>query len=169
MRISLALAAAALLMTHGPVRAQDAHAPTYKVEFAIHDGTGAAARVRRYTLVTTHNTRATFQVGSRVPVATGSSGGIANTQYTYLDIGVNIDCIVGDAKNGGLGMHGKIDMSSIVQHDEKSGNAPNPTVGQTKLEMDTSIELGKPVVVGSVDDPETMRHVQVEAIVTRLN
>lgn len=167
MRISLALAAATLLMIHGPAHAQDTHSTSYKVEFAIHDGSGATAKIRRYTLVTTHNTRATFQVGSRVPVATGS--GVANTQYTYLDIGVNIDCIVGDAKTGGLGMHGKIDMSSIVQHDDKGGNPPNPTVGQTKVEMDTAIELGKPVVVASIDDPETMRHLQVEAIVTRLN
>ena len=68
-------------------------------------------------------------------------------------------------------MHGKIDISSIVQPEPKSesAGAPNPTVGQTKLEMDTAIELGKPMTVATVDDPETMRHVQVDAIVTRLN
>jgi hypothetical protein len=178
MRTSLALAAAALLMAHGPVQAQDSRS-LYKVEFSIHDGTGAAAKVRRYTLVTAANQKATFKVGNRVPVATGAFqpgvGGVGvnplvNTQYTYLDIGVDIDCVVSEL-SGKLGLHGKIDISSIMQHEAASQTAtpPNPTVGQTKLELDTSVEPGKPAVVAAIDDPETMRHFQVEATITRVN
>jgi hypothetical protein len=179
MRLSLALAAAALLMVQWPVHAQDSHGPAvYKVEFDIHDGSGAAGKARHYTLVTSANQKATFKVGSRVPVATGSfepgaGGGVnplVNTQYTYLDVGVNIECTVGDM-NGKLMMHGNIDISTIVQHEgpTASANPPNPTITQTKLVLDTSVDPGKPSVVASIDDPVTMRQFQVQATVTRVN
>src|SRR5215472_8818826 len=74
MRTSLALAAAALLLAQSPAHAQESHQPLYKVQFDIHEGTGPAAKVRRYSLVATANSKSTFNVGSRVPVATGSSG-----------------------------------------------------------------------------------------------
>jgi hypothetical protein len=176
MRTSLALGAAALLlMAHAPVHAQEVRGPAlYKVEFSIREGSGPASKVRRYSLLTTADRKATFKVGNRVPAATGSfqpgSGQTVSTQYTYLDVGVDIECIVGDM-NGKLGLHGNIDISSIMQHPAatQSSNPPNPTVAQTKLQLDTAVEVGKPTIVAAIDDPETMRQFQVEALVTRVN
>jgi hypothetical protein len=37
------------------------------------------------------------------------------------------------------------------------------------LELDTIVELGKPAVVASIDDPLTARKLQVEATITRAN
>jgi hypothetical protein len=45
----------------------------------------------------------------------------------------------------------------------------NPTIRQTKLELDTTLDLGKATVVASIDDPLTARKLQVEATVTRAN
>ena len=183
MRLSLvqqaALAAAAALLAHAPARAQDTRgAAIYKVEFDIHEGSGTAAKIRRYTLVTAGSQKATLKVGSRVPVATGSfqpgTGGtginpLVNTQFTYLDVGVDIECIVADI-NGKLTIHGTIDSSSIVEHEAAHGAPqPNPTVGQTKLVLDTSVEPGKPTTVAAIDDPVTGRQLQVQATVTRVN
>jgi hypothetical protein len=180
MRTSLALAAAALLMLQGSVHAQEPRGPAlYKVEFTIRDGAGAAAKVRRYSLLTAPGEKAVFKVGNRVPTATGSfqpgAGGVGinplvNTQYTYLDVGVNLECTVVEAGPNRLAMRGLIDISSIVQHQAAQGaTPPNPTVAQTRLQLDTSIEPGKPTVVASMDDPETTRQFQVEATVTRVN
>jgi general secretion pathway protein D len=179
MRISLALAASAAMLAHAPAHAQDSRgSAVYKVEFNIHDGNGAAAKIRRYTLVTTANQKATIRVGSRVPTATGSFqpgvGGVGvnplvNTQYTYLDVGVDIECIVADV-NGKMVMHGTIDSSSIVEHEGAHGAPPpNPTLGQTKVTLDTSVEPGKPTTVAAIDDPVTGRQFQVQATVTRVN
>lgn len=179
MRTSLALAAAALLLSHAPVHAQESRGPAiYKVQFDIREGSGAAAKTRQYTMVMAANQKSTFRVGSRVPTATGSFqpgvGGVGinplvNTQYTYLDVGVNIDCTVGDV-NGKLMMHGNIDISSIMEHKAAEGvNPPNPTVGQTKLELDTAVDPGKPTVIASIDDPVTSRQFQVQATITRVN
>jgi hypothetical protein len=178
MRFSLALAAAALLMGQASAQSHDPRNTVYKVEFDIREGAGAAAKTRHYTLLTADSRKAVFRVGSRVPTATGSFqpgiGGaginpMVNTQYTYLDVGVNIDCTVADI-NGRLAMHGNIDISSINEHQGAQGaNPPNPTVGQTKLELDTAMEPGKPTVVGAIDDPVTSREFQVQATVTRVN
>jgi hypothetical protein len=65
-----------------------------------------------------------FKVGNSVPVVTGG------TQFTYIDVGMNIDCMVAE--------------NSPVQ---------NPTISQIKLSLDTSVAAGKPTVVASFDDP----------------
>jgi len=176
MRTCVALIAAALLVPPLAVHAQERKSPgLYKVEFNIHDTTGAAKPGLRYTLLIEANRKAVFKVGDRVPVATGSfqpgsNGGspLVSTQYTYVDVGVNIDCIVSEMDNKVL-MHGSIDLSTVVAHEAaaRGANPPNPTVGQTKLELDTILEPGKPTVVAAIDDPANSRHFQVEATVVK--
>jgi len=178
MRTSVALVATALLLPQLAVHAQDKNGPgLFKVEFNIRDGGDTAAKGgRRFTLLMEPNRKAVFKVGSRVPVATGSfqpgsAGGnpMVNTQYTYVDVVVNIDCLVSEM-NGRLAMHGELDLSSVAERDAASRAAnPNPTVVQTKLVLDTAVELGKPTVVAAIDDPANQRQFQVEATVTRVN
>jgi general secretion pathway protein D len=180
MRAILALMVPALFVCLLPVHGQErkpAGPAVYKVEFNFHEGSDAAAKAgRRYTLLVDDDRKATFRIGSRVPVASGSfmpSGGgspLVNTQYQYLDVGVNIECLVADV-NGRLALHGNLDLSSVVKHDPAPGgtNPPNPTVGQTRLELDTMLEPGKPTIVASIDDPVDSRKLQVEATVTKIN
>jgi hypothetical protein len=176
MRAFLTLAAAAMALPVVPAHAQERGAPTYKVEMNIRDEGGAPNNAtRHYTLLIESNHKATLKAGSRIPVATASmpnNGGLAApaTQYTYIDVGVNIECTVGEI-NGRLVMHGNLDFSNVIQHSggATAVNPPNPTVGQTKLELETSLEPGKPTVIAAFDDPATMRKLQVEATVNRIN
>jgi hypothetical protein len=171
MRTSVALVAGALLLPMA-VHAQEKKDPgIYKVEFNIHDNGPAAKPGLHYTLLVEPNRKAIFKVGNRVPVASGSfqPGGnpLVSTQYTYLDIGIAIECVVSEM-NGKIVMHGSLDLSTVVEHDAGShaSNPPNPTVGQTKLELDTAVDPGKPTVIAAIDDPTNLRHFQVEATVT---
>jgi hypothetical protein len=176
MRALVTLAAAAMAL---PVLApaQEPGTPTYKVEMNIRDEGGAPNNnTRHYTLLIESNHKATLKTGSRIPVATSSfqpnTGALTPpaTQYTYIDVGVNIECTVGEV-NGRLVMHGNLDFSNVIQHTggATAVNPPNPTVGQTKLELETSLEPGKPTVIAAFDDPATMRKLQVEATVNRIN
>jgi len=180
MRTIASLLAATLLAAALPIRAQekkDSGSAVYKVEFNIHDGNDAAAKAgRRYTILIDDLRKGVFQVGDRVPVATGSfqpgAGGntLVNTQFSYFDVGVNIDCMVSDT-NGKIVLRSSLGLSTIVQHPTAagSGSLPNPTVGQTKLDVETTVELGKPAVVASIDDPVNSRKLQVEVTVTKVN
>lgn len=68
------------------------------------------------------------------------------------------------------GDQGSLDMSNVAANESGPiAGVRNPTIKQTKLELDTIVELGKPAVVASIDDPLTARKLQVEATITRAN
>jgi len=172
------LLAAATLAAWLPLHAQTSKeaVPLYKVEINFRDGAESGSLTdRRYTMLVTDSRKAVFKVGSKSPAVTGSiepqtAGSMVNTQFTYLDIGVNIECFVQGAGTRAT-MHGSLDLSNIGP----SEGAPlvsgvrNPTIRQTRLDLETNMELGKPTVVASIDDPITARKLQVEATITRAN
>jgi hypothetical protein len=158
---------------------KDTDSAVFKVEFNIHDGSDAAARVgRRYTILIEANTKGTFRVGTKVPYATGSfqsgAGGavspLVNTQYNYAEVGVNIDCHISDIVNGKLVLHATLDLSTLVPHDKGAAmNPPSPTIAQLRIEINEVLMPGKPTLVASIDDPVTMRKFDVEVTVTSAN
>jgi len=97
-----------------------------------------------------------------VPMATSNTPG--STQFTYIDVGVNIDCTVSE-QDGKVAIHADLDLSSAVNA-EKNINA-NPTISQIKLNIDTTMLPAKPVIVAAFDDPVTSRKFEVEAMVTK--
>ncbi|MGC9969132.1 MAG: hypothetical protein ABSE56_00950 [Bryobacteraceae bacterium] len=182
MRIAAPLIFASLLASTVSLRAQEKKESVtpgvYRVEFNIRDGSEAAAKVgRRYAMLIAANGKGTFRVGNRVPIATGGlqpGGGTEGssklyTQYQYFDIGVNIDCRLREL-NGKVDLNADIDVSTIVEH-EKGAAAipPNPTVASIRLSVGTILDLGKPALVASIDDPVTMRRFDVQATVTKVD
>jgi len=96
-------------------------------------------------------------------MATGSGAG--NTQFTYADVGVNIDCVVGE-QDGKIGLHTDLDLSTAVMQEKNPG--ANPTISQIRVNIDTTLTAGKPAVVASFDDPVTSRKFEVEAAVNKM-
>lgn len=171
MRTSIVYASTLVLATLLPLHAQDRNVTgsgPYKVEFTIHDGTDAAAKAgRHYTLLLDDSYKGTFHVSSRVPVPTGP--GVA-TQFSYMDTGVNIDCTVHDL-GGKMALHGSLDINGFTRQDAGSGavNVPNPTVRQTRLDLEAILDPAKPTVVASIEDPESSRSLRVEVTITKGN
>ena len=178
MRILAALLPAIMLSAAGSAPAQEKKDPAavYRVEFRIRDGSDAAAKnARRYTMLIDTTGRGVFKVGERVPVAKGSfqpatGGGTVNpvTQFTYLDVGVNIEASVRE-QEGKILLNSTLDISTIVEHKQQAGSMvlSNPTVAQIRIAVNAVVLLGKPTLVASVDDPVTQRHFEVEALVTK--
>ena len=171
---SVALLLAALAAPLLPVHAQPSE--VYKVELTIHDATDASAKAgRHYTILVDTGGSGTFKIGSREPTASGSfmpsTGGgnaMVNTQYTYVDTGVNIECRLAPADNSNqptrLQLRADIDISSVSP---PKGPVPNPVIGQLKLNINALVTPGKRTAVASVDDPVTGRKFDVEALVTK--
>jgi hypothetical protein len=146
-----------------PVFAQGPEPVVYKADFLIRDSTDTAAKAaRKYTIVVNRAMKGTFRVGNRVPISTEPG----SKSFQYVDIGVNIECIVQEA-GGKISMHADLDMSTASQGDKNPGG--NPTISQIRVNIDTAISPGKPVVVAAFDDPLTSRKFEVEATVTRVN
>ncbi len=138
--------------------------PVYKVDFNIHDGTDTSAKAgRRYTILIDSSNKGVFKVGNRVPLTTG--GG----QMNYVDVGVNIDCSVQENTSGRVRLHADLDLSTILPVDKNAPAPSNPTISQLKINVNAVVNPGKPTIVASIDDPATMRKVDVELTVTRSN
>jgi hypothetical protein len=144
--------------------AQTARSAVYKVDFTIRDSGDAGAKTgRKYSIMVNDRQKGTFKVGNRIPMATG--GGAGNTQFTYVDVGVNLECFVAE-QEGRIALRSDLDLSTAVMP-EKSP-MPNPTISQIRLNIETTLTPGKPSVVASFDDPVTSRKFEVEATVTRM-
>jgi hypothetical protein len=104
-------------------------------------------------------------VTGRAPSGTGTPAG---TQYSYADIGVNIDCRLREVA-AKIAMSANIELSSVLHTGkDASGIAPNPTIAQTRIEVTTDLEPGKPTVLSTVDDPVTQRKLNIEATATKV-
>ena len=136
----------------------------FKVDFTIRDSADAGGKTgRKYSLLLYGQEKGTFRIGNRVPVVTG--GGSSN-QYTYLDVGVNLDGTLQEIL-GKVAMRADIDLSTAIVNEKLPGAAP--TISQIKLSVNTSVPTAKPTIVASFDYPLTARKFDIEAVINKIN
>jgi general secretion pathway protein D len=106
--------------------------------------------------------KATLKIGSRVPVATGSfqTGGVGvsaaatisplvNTQYQYIDVGVDVDVTPRVHPDGDVSMKLSIEVSSITGT-SNIGGINQPVIGSKKVEHDIRLKDGEVSVLGGL-------------------
>ena len=115
--------------------------------------------------------RGTVKMGEKIPVVTGSYGpnpqaGV-QTQFTYLDVGINIDATVAEDANG-IELTSKVEQSSAAPAPAKLDGVDEPVIRQMVL-MNTSLLLpGKSVTLGSLDIPDSTRHIEIDVMAEQL-
>lgn len=146
----------------------------YRLDFSVHEmENGKIVNSRRYLMNVTAGSSDELKIGSRVPVSSGGPGGL---QYQYLDLGTSIWTMLRD---GGdelqLEVRSEISWSKATQRDTgidtKQEPGPAllpPIVSQIKIDGKTLLVTGKPMIVGSVDDPYSNRQFQLEVTATKL-
>lgn len=112
----------------------------------------------------TDGQKATLKIGERVPVATGSfqagvgvgvtgSAGVVNplvnTQFQYIDVGVNIDVTPRVHPDGDVSMKLTVDVSQIVGT-SSIGGINQPVIGQKKVEHDIRLKEGETSILGGL-------------------
>ena len=108
--------------------------------------------------------KASLKIGDRVPVATGSFqpgiGGVGinplvNTQFQYLDVGVNID--ITPHVHAGREVTLKISMDvSAVTGQQDIGGISQPIIGQRKIEHEIRLKDGEANLLGGImEDQQT--------------
>ncbi len=110
------------------------------------------------------NEKATLKIGDRVPVATGSFGAAAggggvsalvNTQFQYLDVGVNIDITPHIHDDHEVTLKMTLEVSS-VSGTQNIGGISQPVIGQRRIEHETRLQDGEVNLVGGIlEDTET--------------
>ncbi|MGA9670360.1 MAG: hypothetical protein WBQ94_14200 [Terracidiphilus sp.] len=141
---------------------------TYRLTYTITelDGTKRLG-TQHYALTVNPDSRPVkIKLGSRVPVpignaSTSATGAITNTQYQYVDVGLNIEARVREFDSG-VEVFSNVDQSGIGE--EESAMKGNPVIRNSSLENTALLTAGKPTVLGSLDIPGSTRHLDIEVV-----
>lgn len=120
---------------------------------------------QHFAMTVASGERTTLKQGDKVPVATGSydSGkSQAQTQMTYIDVGLNFDVLLDEAVNG-VRLRSKVEQSSVAEQTSGAGSQ-DPVIRQTVLQGTSFLIPGKPLVLGSLDIPGSTRRLDVEVV-----
>jgi hypothetical protein len=180
--IALALALGAFLCASQPfLRAQDAKPETkqetnpagphpataYRLEIAINEfADGKKVNTRRYTINTMSFSNMNggspqqLRIGSRVPVQNEEG------KFTYLDVGTYILAGI-QSWSTPMALHLSADITSLASPEE-STHGGHPLLRQMRIEGTVPMITDKPIVVGTVDDPNSNREFQLEVTVVKL-
>jgi len=102
--------------------------------------------------------KATLKIGDRVPVATGSFqpgiGGVGinplvNTQFQYLDVGVNIDITPRVHAGREISLKLSMDVSDVDSY-VSIGGISQPVIGQRKIENEIRLKDGEVSLLGGM-------------------
>ncbi|MGA9642133.1 MAG: cohesin domain-containing protein [Terriglobales bacterium] len=102
--------------------------------------------------------KATLKIGERVPVATGSFqpgiGGVGinplvNTQFQYLDVGVNIDITPRVHAGREVSLKLSLDVSAVTSY-TTIGGISQPIIGQRKVEHEIRLKDGEVNLIGGI-------------------
>jgi len=139
---------------------------SYRLTFTITESDGGKKiGVQHTAMVVAAGQRTTMKNGSKVPVATGSyntAGATSQTQFTYLDVGINIDATLNEVA-GGAQLKAKVEQSSIGE-DKLIAGIQEPVVRQSVMEGVALLQLGKPEVLGALDITGSTRHLDIEVV-----
>lgn len=144
----------------------------YRLDYVIHElDNGKRINERKYTL-SIEATRGPakdwghVRVGRRVPVAVAGTAGAPSPQYTYMDVGVNLDCSLREDE-GGLLLETTVEMSSVVTGGELAVPGA-PVTRQARTNSVAVLTPGKPTLIGTLDDVDSTHSYQIEVTATKL-
>lgn len=114
------------------------------------------------------NQKASLKIGNKQPTASGSFGSalglsgagvspLVNTQFQYLDVGVNVDLLPRVHDNGDVSLHVELDISS-VNGSVDLGGISQPIISQKKVTNDIRLREGEVNLLGgliNVQDTKT--------------
>jgi hypothetical protein len=133
----------------------------YRLDFSVNElEDGKKINSRQYSMDLNANDANELKIGTRVPVEAG------HEQFQYMDIGTNIWCRIGERPDG-IPISVRAEISNFAMP-EQGGSSSRPIIRQFKINASTLAQLGKPMVVGSVDDPSSKRQFQLEVTVTKV-
>ena len=102
--------------------------------------------------------KASLKIGQRVPVATGSFqpgiGGVGinplvNTQFNYIDVGVNIDVTPHVHGTDQVTLKLSMDISAVDSY-QNIGGIQQPVIGQRKIEHEIRMREGEANIMGGI-------------------
>ena len=109
--------------------------------------------IQRPQLRAVDSEKSSLKIGDRVPIATGSyqsgNGGGVNTQFQYIDVGVNIDITPYVHANHEVTLKMSLEVSSVAG-ETNLGGFSEPTIGQRRIEHEARLADGEVNLIGGI-------------------
>ncbi len=142
----------------------------YRLDFSIDElDDGKKINTRRYSTNLTYGSGTdgmgggqSLKIGTRVPVQSEQG------KFDYLDIGTSITAHMISFFDKPPSLDVSAEISSFPASNEGRANGAPPLIRQLRIGGTTAIILNKPMIIGSVDDPDSKRSFQLEVLVTKL-
>jgi len=183
-RLAAALAmAVAMVAATRQAQAQDSSATkpapeatehhAYRLDFTLIEiDDGKKINSRQYSMNLNGGDEGEIKIGTRVPVT------VKGDEYQYIDVGTNVWCRLRDRNSrsndkemswlaNDVVLNVRSELSNFSIPDQQS-QTMRPSIRQMKIDANTIAVIGKPMVIGTVDDPNSKRQFQLEVTVTKL-
>jgi type II secretory pathway component GspD/PulD (secretin) len=155
------------------IRTLDIPRKTYRITYTLTElESGKTVSTEHYSMLIGDGEHSSLKEGNKVPIATGSysdgdlkANGI-QTQFTYLDVGMNFDAAI-SASGNGVSLKSKVEESSLDQPVTISG-VTEPVVRQSVLDGTSLLTLDKPAMLGAIDVPNSTHHIDIAAVVEQV-
>ena len=138
---------------------------------------GKQMGTQHYAMILASGQTTSLKLGNRLPIPTGSysaggqNGGNmspAQIQYTYIDVGMNIDATLTGMGDNGL-LKSSVSQSSVApEKTDVGGGVQQPVVRQASLRGESYLISGKSQSLGSLDIPGSTSHLNVEVVMEPL-
>ena len=130
--------------------------PTATATFLMSDS--SSKLIQQPEIRASDGQKASLKIGERVPVATGSFqpgiGGVGinplvNTQFNYIDVGVNIDITPHVHGIDEVTLKLAMDISAVDSY-QNIGGISQPVIGQRKIENEIRMKEGEVNILGGI-------------------
>ncbi len=113
--------------------------------------------------------KASLKIGDRIPIATGSFGsgfgagglgasGLVNTQFQYIDVGVNVDITPRVFLNREVGLKMVLEISSVTGS-TNIGGITQPIISQRRVEHEIRLREGEVNLLGGIFEQQTTKSI----------
>jgi hypothetical protein len=142
----------------------------YRLDFSFYElEDGKKINTRRYSLdMTTSGGAKTSRIGTKVPVATGTDSPGRSTNFQYMDVGTTIWADLSGPMRGEVRLDVNTNVSDLDMRQHDRSPATPPVVRHIEISGGTLLVTGKPILIGSMDDPNSNRQFQLEVTATKL-
>jgi len=158
------------------IRTLDVPSKTYRVTYTLTElEAGKTVSTQHFSMLLGDGEHTSMKEGNKIPIATGTyANGVATTspsseiqtQFTYLDVGMNFDATIMVTGNS-VRLKSKVEDSSLDQPVTIAG-VTEPVVRQSVLDGTSTLTLDKPLMLGTIDIPNTARHMDIAVLVEQI-
>jgi len=143
----------------------------YRLDLSFNEvSDGKIVNTRHYSMNLTAGNSDEIKIGTRVPVAISPNSGKGSGDqplFQYLDVGTSIWAQLREHGDE-LMLVVRAEVSNLDVDSGQASGVSAPVVRQIKISGDTLLVTGKPILIGSADDPNSKRQFQLEVTLTKL-